>query len=196
MRLHTVGLAVLLAGALLAVARMAAPQPRDPLPMIGILSLLSPPTSLPFPPCDVLFRQSLHDLGYVEGHTIRFAYRYAESQTERLPALATELVQLAPNVLFTWGSWGVLAAQQATATIPILAGSADLISSGIITKLAQPDGNITGLTWYGPELTEKRLEVLKDAVPQSTRMGLLVQGALGRLVRTSLHSIFETGLVC
>jgi putative ABC transport system substrate-binding protein len=174
---------------------MAVTQPRDPLPMIGILSLLSPPTSSSSPPCDVHFRQSLQDFGYVEGHTIRFAYRYAESQTARLPALATELVQLAPDVLFTWGSWGVQAAQQATTTIPILAGSADLISPGIITKLAQPDGNLTGLTWYGPELTEKRLEVLKDAIPQSTRVGILVHPAnpvYNRLMRDTIPAVEQT----
>jgi len=195
MRLQTVGLAALLAGALLVVARTAVAQPRDTLPRIGILSLLSPPTSSSPPTCDVHFRQSLHDLGYVEGQTIRFAYRYGESQTERLPALAAELVQLTPDVLFTWGSWGVLAAQQATTTIPIVAGSADLITSGIITNLAQPDGNLTGLTWYGPELTEKRLEVLKDAVPQSTRVGILVHPAnpvYNRLMRDTIPVVERT----
>jgi putative ABC transport system substrate-binding protein len=143
----------------------------------------------------VYFRQSLHDLGYVEGHTIRFAYRYAESQTGRLPTLAAELVQLTPDVLFTWGSWGGLAAQQATTTIPIVAGSADLITPGIITNLAQPDGNLTGLTWYGPELTGKRLEVLKDAVPQSTRVGLLVHPAnpvWNALVRDTIPAVART----
>ena len=173
MRLHTVGLIAMLAGVLLAVPRTAAAQQRDTIPRIGILSLGSPPTSSSSQRCDVVFRQGLHDLGYVEGRTIRFEYRYAEGKPEPLPALAAELVQLKPDLLFTWAAVGVLAAQQATITTPIVVGTADLITPGIITNLAQPGGNITGLTWYGPELTGKRLEVLKDAVPQSMRVGLL-----------------------
>jgi putative ABC transport system substrate-binding protein len=182
----------MLAGVLLVMPRPAVAQQRAIIPSIGILSLVSPPASMSFQACDVHFRQSLHDLGYVEGHTIRFAYRYAESQPERLPTLAAELVQLTPDVLFTWASWGVLAAQQATTTIPIVAGHGDLITPGIITNLAQPDGNITGLTWYGPELTGKRLEVLKDAVPQSTRVGLLVHPAnpvYNRLMRDTIPAV-------
>ena len=173
MRLPPIGLVAMLASVLLGMPPPAAAQQRDTLPRIGILSLLSPPTSSSPPTCDVHFRQSLHDLGYVEGHTLRFAYRYAEGKPEPLPTLAAELVHLKPDVLFTWAAAGVLAAQQATTTIPIVAGTADLITPGIITNLAQPGGNITGLTWYGPELLGKRLEVLKDTVPQITRVGLL-----------------------
>jgi len=163
----------MLAGVLLVLPRPAAAQPRAPIPSVGILSLASPPTASAAQRCDVVFRQGLLDLGYVEGRTIHFAYRYAEGKPEPLPALAAELVHLMPDVLFTWGAIGVLAAQQATTTIPILAGTGDLLTPGIITNLAQPGGNITGMTWYGPELFGKRLEVLKEAVPQITRVGIL-----------------------
>jgi len=195
MRRYTVELVTMLAGILLVVPYTAAAQQRDTLPSIGILSLLSPPTSSSSQRCDVLFRQGLHDLGYVEGQTIRFADRYAEGKPEPLPALAAELVHLTPNLLFTWAAVGVLAAQQATTTIPIVVGTADLITPGIITNLAQPGGNITGLTWYGPELTGKRLEVLKDAVPQSTRVGLLVHPAnpvVNRHMRDTIPTIART----
>jgi putative ABC transport system substrate-binding protein len=142
------------------------------MPRIGILSLFGPPTAESTQRCDVVFRQGLHDLGYVEGHTIRFEYRYAEGKSEPLPALAAELVHLTPAFLFTWGAAGVLAAQQATSTIPILAGTGNLITAGIVTNLAQPSGNLTGLTWYGPDLTAKRFDILKDAVPQITRVAV------------------------
>jgi len=195
MRLDTVGLVAMLTVVLLVVPHTAAAQQRNTIPRIGILSLGSPPTSSSSQRCDVVFRQGLHDLGYVEGHTIRFAYRYAENKPEPLPALATELVQLLPDVLFTWSAAGVLAAQQATTTIPIVAGTADLITPGIITNLAQPGGNITGLTWYGPELIGKRLEVLKDAVPQSTRVGILVHPAnpvVNRHMRDTIPTVERT----
>src|SRR5207344_2263278 len=84
---------------------------------------------------------------------------------------------------------GTLAAQQATTTIPIVVGTADLITPGIITNLAQPDGNITGLTWYGPAINGKRLEVLKDAVPQITRVGYLAHPdnpVVNRLMRDTI----------
>ena len=144
-------------------------QQAQTIPTIGVLANTSPGQAF----CSERLKAGLHDLGYVEGHTIRFVYRYAEGKPESLPALAAELVQHTPNVLFTWAAVGVLAAQQATTTIPIVVGTADLVTTGIIPNLAQPGGNITGLTWYGPELFGKRLEVLKDAVPRITRVGLL-----------------------
>jgi putative ABC transport system substrate-binding protein len=160
---------VALVSSLVIVAIDTEAQQAQTIPTIGVLS-----TNVPGNPfCIEPFKAGLHDLGYVEGHTIRFAYCYAEGKSERLPALAAELVHLTPDVLLTWAAAGVLAAQQATTTIPIVAGTADLLSPGIITNLAQPGGNITGLTWYGPELFGKRFEVLKDAVPRITRVGLL-----------------------
>jgi putative ABC transport system substrate-binding protein len=96
-------------------------------------------------------------------------------QPERLPALAAELVQRNPDVLFIFTTPGVLAAKQATATIPIVVGAAgDLVAQGLVESLAQPGGNITGMTFFGPELDGKRLERLKAAAPQITRVAVLV----------------------
>src|SRR5215831_5241746 len=183
-------LAALVSSLLLASFDTNAPQTQT-IPTIGVLANVSPGDAF----CSESLKAGLHDLGYEEGHTIRFAYRYAEGKPEPLPALAAALVQLTPAVLFTWGAVGVLAAQQATTTIPIVVGTADLITPGIITNLAQPSGNISGLTWYGPELTEKRLEVLKDAVPQSTRVGILVHPAnpvYNRLMRDTIPVVERT----
>src|SRR2546421_11993431 len=128
MRLDTVGLVAKMTVVLLVAPYTAAAQQRNTIHRIGILSLGSPPTSSSSQRCDVVFRQGLHDLGYVEGRTIRFESRYAEGKPEPLPALAAELVHLKPEVLFTWAAVGVLAAQHATTTTPIVVGTADLIT--------------------------------------------------------------------
>jgi putative ABC transport system substrate-binding protein len=187
----TCTLLVALASSLLMVSVDSDAQQAQTIPTVGILSSISPGSAF----CIEPFKAGLHDLGYVEGRTIRFAYRYAEGKPEPLPALAAELAHLTPDILFTWAAVGVLAAQQATTTIPIVVGTADLITPGIITNLAQPDGNITGLTWYGPELIGKRLEVLKEAVPQSTRVGLLGHPdnpVVNRLMRDTLPTVART----
>src|SRR5207249_3862835 len=124
------------------------------------------------------FRQGLHDLGYRDGQNIILEYRYAEGQLDRLPALAADLVQLTPDIIFTWLTAGVLAAQQATTTIAIVVGAAtDLVEQGIVASLSRPGGNITGLTLPGLALEGKRLEVLKQAVPQNARVAILVHQA-------------------
>lgn len=116
------------------------------------------------------FRQSLHDLGYIEGQNLVIEYRYAELQMDRLPILAAELVGLQPDVIFTGGTPAILAARQATTTIPIVVGSgSDLVAQGIIASFARPGGNITGLTVV-VGLDGKRLELLKEAVPTVTRV--------------------------
>jgi putative ABC transport system substrate-binding protein len=110
------------------------------------LGLLIPDSSSAFPPRLEAFRHGLRDLGYVEGHNIRVEYQFAEGQYERLPALAAELVRLPVDVLVTAGA-GVLAAKQATATIPIVfAVFADLVGEGLVASLARPGGNVTGLS--------------------------------------------------
>lgn len=171
MRLPTVGFVAVLTCALLVAPRTAVAQPRGKIPRVAVLSPGRPPTPASRT-CPVLFRQGLHDLGYVEGQNILFEYRYAEYQLNRLPALAAELVQLTPDVIFTGSTPGVLAAQQATTTIPIVVGTGEL--SRLITSLARPGGNITGITWHGAGIIEKRLELLKEAVPHITRVAILV----------------------
>ncbi len=119
--------------------------------------------------------QGLHQLGYVEGQTIHLEYRFAENQWDRLPALAAELVHLKPDVIVTHTGQGVLAAKQATTTIPIvMAAGGDLVELGLVPSLARPGGNITGQILGGLELEGKRLELLKEAVPTLTHIAILV----------------------
>jgi putative ABC transport system substrate-binding protein len=175
MQLHTVGLVATLAFALLVAPLAAEAQQLTKVYRIGLLSP-SPRTSEPGTGI-AAFRQGLHDLGYVEGQTFVMESRYAEHQLDRLPVLAAELVGLQPDVIFTFGTPGILAARQATTTIPIVVGSGgDLVAQGIIASFARPGGNITGLTLL-TSLDSKRLELLKEAVPTVTRVALLFNPA-------------------
>jgi putative ABC transport system substrate-binding protein len=131
---------------------------------VGILALAD------LPPIDT-FRQTLNDLGYVEGKNVRFEHRYAKGRNERFPELANELVGLKADVILTWGIEAALAAKQATATIPIVMGAAgDPVGSGIVTNLARPGANVTGFSSLSVEL---RLELLKEAVPGLSRVAVL-----------------------
>ena len=124
------------------------------------------------------FRQGLRELGYVEGQNITVEYRFASGQIERLPELAAELVRLKPDVIVTPGTPASLAAKQATRTIPIVfAGVADAVGAGLVTNLARPSGNITGLTSVSAELGGKRLELLKHMAPKASRMAVLYNPA-------------------
>src|SRR6266550_5510794 len=117
------------------------------------------------------FRQGLRELGYVEGKNIVIEYRYAEGKPDRERALAAELVRLKVDVIVTVGSSATRAAKEATATIPIvMAQDPDPIGNGFVASLARPGGNITGLSNLGPELSGKRLELLKEVVPRLTRV--------------------------
>jgi putative tryptophan/tyrosine transport system substrate-binding protein len=128
------------------------------------------------------FRQGLRDLGYVEGHNVVIEYRSAEGKLERLPALAAELVALKVDVIVTGGgTLSTLAAKQATKTIPIVFPAAgDPVESGLVTSLARPGGNVTGLSVLVAELVGKCLEQLKQAVPGVSRVAVLWHpGAFG-----------------
>jgi len=120
------------------------------------------------------FRQGLRDLGYVEGRNLVIEYRDAEGKLERLPALAAELVALKVDVIVAGGTLAALAATQATKTIPIVFASAiDPVTSGFVTSLARPGGNVTGLSILAPELVGKCLEQLTQAVPGVSRVAVL-----------------------
>ena len=128
------------------------------------------------------FRQGLRDLGYIEGKNILIEYRYAEGNQGRLPDLAAELVSLKVDIIVATGAGG-LAAKNATQTIPIVfAAVQDPVASGLVDSLALPGGNVTGLSILAPELSGKRLELLKEVVPRITRVAFLwgssAQGAL------------------
>jgi putative ABC transport system substrate-binding protein len=118
-------------------------------------------------------RAGLRQLGYVEGKTIALEFRWAET-VDQLPALATELVRMNVDVIFAPSSTEVEAARQATNAIPIVfAVHADPVGIGHVASLPRPGGNITGLTMLMTELAAKELEILKEAVPQATRIGVL-----------------------
>ena len=130
-------------------------------------------------------RAGLRDLGWVEGTNLRIEYRWAEGNYERLRGLADELVQLKVDVLVTHGTPGALAAKSATSTIPVvLTAVRDMLALGLVSSLRVPGGNITGLSTFTPELTAKRLELLKEAVPSLTKAALLLNpdNPLSRLV--------------
>lgn len=120
------------------------------------------------------FRQQLHDLQDIDGQNIAFDYRIAEGIPERLLAAATELAQIPVDVIAVFGTPAAQAAKRATRTIPIVAISiGDPIGAGLVSSLARPDGNVTANTILGPEVVTKRLQILKDALPFVSRVGLL-----------------------
>jgi putative tryptophan/tyrosine transport system substrate-binding protein len=120
------------------------------------------------------FRQELSKLGWIEGKNITIEYRFAEQKNERLPELAADLVRLKVDLIVTSGGTTPLAAKSATTTIPIVMASvADPVGEGLVASLARPGGNVTGNSSLASELNTKRLEILKDAVPRLSRVGLL-----------------------
>jgi putative ABC transport system substrate-binding protein len=120
------------------------------------------------------FRQGLRELGYVEGKNIVIEWRYAEGKRDRLPAFAAELVRLKVDVIVTAGPGSTRAAKEATSTIPIvMAQDSDPVGSGLVSSLARPGGNITGLSTLSAELSGKRLELLKEVVPKLSRVAVL-----------------------
>jgi len=122
------------------------------------------------------FRQELRKLGWIEGKNLTIEYRFAEQKNERLPELAADLVRLKVDLIVTSGGPTPFAAKGATTTIPIvMTGSPDPVADGLIASLARPGGNVTGFSGLGPELNTKRLEILKDAVPKLTRVGIVRQ---------------------
>jgi putative ABC transport system substrate-binding protein len=135
-------------------------------------------------------RAGLRDLGYVEGKNLVMEFRWADGMYDRLPNLAAELVRLKVDVIVTGGTPGTRAAKQATKTIPIvMAVSGDAVATGLIASLARPGGNITGTTYFDPELAAKRLELLKEAVPRATRVGVLTNPDNPQTMGTTLRSL-------
>jgi putative tryptophan/tyrosine transport system substrate-binding protein len=180
MRLSALGLIVILAFCTLglrATPRTAEAQQATNVHRIGRLSAGSP--TEPNPDLEA-FRQGLRELGYVEGQNLIIESRYAEGSEERLPDLAAELVRLKVEVIVAGGSSTIRAAQHATRTIPIvMAGSYDPVGRGLVASLARPGGNTTGVSTLGAELPGKRLELLKETVPQSARVAVLANPAAG-----------------
>ena len=148
---------------LLALSFSADAQQPKKVPVVGFLAGTSAST------VDA-FRQGLRDLGYIEGKNIVIEYRYAEGRGDRLNDFVAEFVRSKVDIIVT--------TMQLTGTIPIvMAGTGDPVATGLIASLARPGGNVTGLSAFGPELTTKQLELLKEAFPQVSRVLFLFNGA-------------------
>jgi putative ABC transport system substrate-binding protein len=172
---RAVGCLVTLTLTLLAVPFTTPRAAAGKIPRIAVLETASHerPT-----PCLFAFQQGLRDLGYVEGQSILLDYRYSEGHVDRLSALAAELVQLTPDVLWTNSDPAAWAAKRATPTIPIVVGVSDgLVEQGLVASVARPGGNLTGLEHPGIEVVGKRLELLKEAVPTISRVAIVVDPA-------------------
>jgi putative ABC transport system substrate-binding protein len=145
-------------------------QKQATMPRMGLLFLGAPP---PNPVIDG-FLQGLRELGYVDGKNIIIEYRFAEGKEDRLPELATELVRLKVDAIFTAGTPSIFALKQATKTIPIVFFStSDPIGTGVVASLAHPGGNITGVSALASDLWPKRLELLKEISPKFSRVAML-----------------------
>ena len=162
-----VGCIITLTISLLVAPLAAEAQSRITVPRIGYIG------DTPGPYVDA-FRQGLRERGYIEGETIAIEYRWQEGRHERLPDLVAELVQLRVDVLVPVGTQPSRAAKQATSTIPIvMAQVGDPVGSGLVTSLAKPGGNITGVSVIGPDIGVNQLELLKQAVPGASRVAVL-----------------------
>jgi putative ABC transport system substrate-binding protein len=138
---------------------------------IGVLEMISPVANAPN--FNALLA-GLRELGYVEGQNLVIDYRSADGRPERFPGFAAELVRLKVDVIVTRGTPAVQAAKNATATIPVvMAASGDPLGTGVITELARPDANVTGLSAFTRELLGKRLELLREVVPRIARVAFL-----------------------
>ena len=162
----------LMATALLSIAPFVEAQQAKKVPRIGYLNLSAGPAGP-----EAAFLQGLRDLGYEDGRNIVIEYRWAAGRTERLPALAEELVRLKVDVIVARATPVIQAAKNATKSIPIvMMGAADPVGSGFIASLARPGGNITGSSSMMPELAGKRLELLREIVPKLSRVAFLAHG--------------------
>lgn len=157
-------------GALLAPFTAFAQQGGKTMPRLGVLLFGTPDTD----PNAAAFRQGLRNLGYVEGQNIAIEYRYAAGKPEQLRDLATQLVALKPDVIYALGGDVAPFARAATSTIPVVVSvSNDPVQSGLVASLSRPGGNVTGVTFISSDLAGKRLQLLKDAAPRVSRVGVI-----------------------
>jgi putative ABC transport system substrate-binding protein len=157
---------------MLAAPLLAGSQPAQKVFRVGFLAI-GGPTSDGAPPGPL--REDLRGLGYVEGKNVAYEARFAEGMAERLPGLAAELVRLKVDVIATNGGPATMAAKQATSTIPIVMAVAagDAVATGLVASLARPGANVTGMTDESIQLSAKRMELLKEAVPKAALIAVL-----------------------
>jgi putative tryptophan/tyrosine transport system substrate-binding protein len=168
-------LSILFVVVLLAVAVIAEAQQPKKIPRIGFLGTSSPSA---ISTRVEGFRQGLRENGYVEGQNIAIEYRWAEGKLDRLPKLAADLVSHKVDIIVTHGDAAIRALKQATKTIPIVVGvTGDLVVTGHAASLARPGGNITGFVDTSPDLSGKRLELLKEILPKVSRIAILWNAA-------------------
>ena len=164
-------IALLLGGAAAWPVAARAQQTRTRMPRIGWL-VTGDPTSYRF--SLAAFRDGLRALNYIEGQSIAIEYRWAEGNVARLPELAKDLVDREVDIILAGGSLGAQAAKDATSVIPIVAaGVGDLVELGLVTNLAKPGGNLTGFVASAPETAAKRMQIMKEIMPQSRRAAVL-----------------------
>ena len=151
----------------------AATSAQAPVPRVGLLFLAAPEADNSQRAAGL--REGMRELGYHEGQSVAFEYRYAGGNRERLASLATDLVGSRVEVIVAVGYQAALAAKGVTQSIPIvMAPAGDPVTQGLVTNLARPDGNVTGVALLGPEVRSKRLSLLKEMVPKLTRLAVVV----------------------
>ena len=177
-----------LLGGVAAAWPLGARAQRPAMPVIGVLHSASPETSADRLP---IFRQGLKEVGYIEGENVVIEYRWAENQVDRLPALANDLVRRRVTVLAALGSnLSAIAAKEAAMTIPVVfIVSEDPVRLGLVSSLARPGGNLTGINILNAELAAKRLEVLHEIVPNAVRVAALVNPTSITTTETTLRDL-------
>jgi putative ABC transport system substrate-binding protein len=170
-----------------AVWPLAAQAQQAAVPVIGFLHPTSPDA---FPDRLRGFRQGLREMGYVEGENVTIDYRFAENQIDRLPAMADELILRGVSVIAAANSPPALAAKAATTMVPIIFISPeDPVRLGLVASLAKPGGNLSGINLLSGELVAKRLELLRELVPQIVRVAVLVNPANPSTTETALRDV-------
>ena len=180
---------ITLLGSGVAAWPLAADAQQRAIPVIGFLHAASPDGN-----ADRIraFRQGLKDAGFVEGENVVVEYRWADNQNDRLPALAADLVFRRVAVIAAASNAAAFAAKAATATTPIVfLASDDPVRMGLVSNLARPDGNLTGMSFLAAELAAKRMELLRQLVPRTTRIAVLIDPTNPAATETTLRDVEE-----